>query len=60
VGALVQSLVCMGEVFVRVGAWQRCQRCGAGQDALEGLGRAQKYVIFITAHHKRGSYLRTP
>jgi hypothetical protein len=41
-------------------AWARCllerERggdvggVGAGQDALEGLGRARKYVIFITKH----------
>jgi hypothetical protein len=41
-------------------AWVRClsewecgrdiRGAGAGQDALEGLGRAQKYVIFIATN----------
>jgi hypothetical protein len=34
-------------VFVRVGVQQRRWSCWSCQDASEGLGRAQKYAIFI-------------
>jgi hypothetical protein len=44
VGVLVWSLGCMGEVFVGAGVqW----RCWSWLGVSEGLGRVQKYVIFI-------------
>jgi hypothetical protein len=47
VGVPVQSPGCVGEVFVGVGAQQRCWRCWKWLGWLEGLGEVQKCAIFI-------------
>jgi hypothetical protein len=38
VGVLVWFLGCVGEVFVRAGAWQRHQRCWKWLGWSEGIG----------------------